>query len=61
MKVFKTIGRICSTVLTALLALLLICNLYTIAARFLWKDPNPTVLGYSSAVCPVPSRSTTWL
>lgn len=50
MKAIKTFGRICSTVLTVLLALLLICNLYTIAARFLWDDPNPTVFGYSTAV-----------
>ena len=50
MKALKIIGRIFSAVLSVLLALLLICNLYTIAARFLWDDPNPSVLGFSSAV-----------
>lgn len=46
----KIVGRIVSTVLTVILAALLICNLYTLAARWLFGQLQPTVFGYSTAV-----------
>ena len=50
MRRIKLIGRIVSIALTVVLAVLLACNLYLIAARAITGDPQPTVFGYSSAV-----------
>lgn len=50
MRGIKIIGRIISTLLTAVLALLLACNIYTLAARMLFGQLQPTVFGYSTAV-----------
>ncbi len=43
-------GRILSGVVTALLAVLLCCNLYLIGARALNRGQQPAVFGYSAAV-----------
>ena len=48
--VLRTVGRVCSIVVTVVLVLLLVCNLYTIAARWLTDDPQPDVFGWSWAV-----------
>ena len=50
MAVIKTAGRVLSAVLTVLLALLLIANLYTIAVRSITGKPQPAVFGWSWAV-----------
>ena len=50
MRGLKLAGRIVSLALTVVLAVLLACNLYLIAARAITGDPQPTVFGYSSAV-----------
>lgn len=46
----KKLGRAAQAAVTAVLALLLACNLYTLAAARLTGDPNPSVFGWSSAV-----------
>lgn len=46
----KRVGRIIHWSLTAFLALLLIANLYTIAARQITGEPQPDVFGWSWAV-----------
>lgn len=46
----KIFGRILSFVLTAVLSVLLLCNVYIIAARAFTGNPQPSVLGYSTAV-----------
>lgn len=50
MKLLRITGRILSIALTAVLALLLACNLYTIAARYFGGVQQPAVFGYSVAV-----------
>lgn len=50
MKTLRTIGRILSIILTTVLALLLVCNIYTIAARYITGQQQPDIFGYSVAV-----------
>ena len=50
MKVIKTTGRIISLILTILIAFILVCNLYTIAARYIGGRQQPAVFGFSTAV-----------
>lgn len=50
MRRIKLVGRIVSIALTVVLAVLLACNLYLIAARAITGEPQPTVFGYSGAV-----------
>ena len=50
MKQLRITGRILSILLTAVLALLLACNLYTIAARYFGGVQQPDIFGYSVAV-----------
>ena len=45
-----SIGRILSGLLTGFLALILACNLYTIAMRYFAGVQQPAVFGYSTAV-----------
>lgn len=45
-----SIGRILSGALTGFLALVLACNLYTIAMRYFAGVQQPAVFGYSTAV-----------
>ena len=49
-RTLKLLGRIISGLVTALLAVLLCCNLYLIGARALNKASQPTIFGYSAAV-----------
>lgn len=46
----KKFGNILGGLLTAGLAILLVCNLYNIAARFLLGVDHPEIFGWSSAV-----------
>lgn len=46
----KLISRVLSGALTVFLAILVVANVYTIIARAVSDDPQPTFLGYSSAV-----------
>lgn len=48
--VLKTAGRILKWLITALLSLLLIANLYTVIARQITGEPQPSIFGWSSAV-----------
>lgn len=48
--VLKAAGRAVSWLITALLALLLIANLYTAGARYITGEPQPDVFGWSWAV-----------
>lgn len=50
MRILKSAGRILSTTLTLALAFILACNLYTIAARSIAGQRQPTAFGFSSAV-----------
>lgn len=50
MKTLRTAGRILSIILTAALALLLMSNIYTIAARYIAGEQQPDIFGYSVAV-----------
>ena len=50
MSALKTIGRVFSILLTVLLALILIANLYTIGVRHFAGEPQPAVFGWSWAV-----------
>lgn len=50
MRAVKIIGRIFSSIVTLLLALLLAMNIYTIAARHFTGNIQPTVFGWSWAV-----------
>ena len=50
MKFLKSGIRILKFIITALLAILLICNIYTIWQRNMKGNINPTILGYSSAI-----------
>ncbi|MGM9641035.1 MAG: signal peptidase I [Faecousia sp.] len=50
MRAIRLVGRTISIVLTFLLATLLICNLYLIAAKAITGKPQPTIFGYSMAV-----------
>lgn len=49
-RVLKTAGRILKWLITALLAVLLIANLYTLIARQVTGEPQPGVFGWSWAV-----------
>ena len=49
-KALKLIGKVLSAAITALLAILLCGNLYTIAARALTDELQPAVFGWSTAV-----------
>jgi len=46
----KKIGSVFSWLITALLAIILICNFYTIAVRHFTGAPQPAVFGWSWAV-----------
>ncbi len=46
----KHLAKVLQITVIALLTIILVCNLYTIAARELFKVENPTVFGYSWAV-----------
>lgn len=49
-KLLRIFGRILSTAATLLLVLILLCNLYILAARELFHVPQPAVFGHSAAV-----------
>jgi len=49
-KVLKVLRRTLQAIALAVVALILITNLYRIAAREIFKVKVPTVFGYSSAV-----------
>lgn len=49
-RVLRTAGRVISWLITAILVILLVTNLYTIAARQFTGEPQPSVFGWSSAV-----------
>lgn len=50
MKTLKVLGRILSIAITVILGLLLVSNLYSIAARLVTKELQPDVFGFSTAV-----------
>ncbi len=50
MRKIKILGRIISWIITAALAVLLVCNVYTIVAREFLGQTHPTVFGWSYAV-----------
>jgi len=50
MQIIRKVGKIAGTALTALLALVLICNLYLIAARHIGGVQQPDIFGYSTAI-----------
>lgn len=50
MRAVKLAGRILSIALSVLLALLVACNLYLVAAKAITGSSQPTVFGYSTAV-----------
>ncbi len=50
MRVMKVIGRVLSITLTAILALFLVCNLYTAMVRSNTGDPQPDIFGWSWSV-----------
>lgn len=50
MRAVKIAGRILSGIVTAILVLVLACNVYTIVARSVFGKPQPTVFGHSVAV-----------
>lgn len=49
-KIFKTAASTASTVLTVILALILACQGYLLIAKFVFKNQNPTLFGFSTAV-----------
>ena len=50
MRGLRLLGRILSIFVVVLLALIILCNLYLIAARKIFGETQPTVFGYSTAV-----------
>jgi len=50
MKFFRVSMKIISILLTAILGVILVCNLYTIAVRAITGRLQPTVFGFSAAV-----------
>lgn len=50
MRLIKGIGRVASWLVTALLAVIVLCNLYTIGVRYITGVPQPAVFGWSWAV-----------
>ena len=50
MHIVKKVGSIISYIFTAMLAVLLICNVYTIGVRYFTGEPQPVVFGWSWAV-----------
>lgn len=50
MRTLKLVWRIVSGIIAVVLALLLACSLYFIAARAITGNPQPTLMGYSGAV-----------
>ena len=50
MNFIKLIGRIFSWLITVLLSIILICNLYTIGVRYFTGSPQPAVFGWSWAI-----------
>ena len=50
MQVLKKIWRVFGGLLTVVLAILLICNLYSIVVRYIAHTPQPSVFGWSWAV-----------
>lgn len=50
MKFLRIITKMISTLLTVILSVILLCNLYTIAARAITGQLQPTVFGFSAAV-----------
>lgn len=50
MPVIRMVGKIISSILTIVLILLLVANIYTIAARHITGEPQPAVFGWSWAV-----------
>lgn len=50
MRIIQLLGKLLSRLLTALLAIILLCNLYTIAARHFTGALQPDVFGWSWAV-----------
>ena len=58
-KVLKVLRRTLQAIALAVVALILITNLYRIAAREIFKTKAPTVFGYSSAVVLTGSMSGT--
>lgn len=50
MKFLRISTKIISILLTAVLSVILVCNLYTIAARAITGQLQPTVFGFSAAV-----------
>lgn len=50
MRAVKVAGRVFSQMLTVILAVMLLANLYAIGARYFTDNPQPTVFGWSWAV-----------
>lgn len=50
MKVIKVIGRVLSLALTIIIAIVLACNVYTIAVRGLGGEQQPDIFGWSTAI-----------
>jgi signal peptidase len=50
MKVLKAVGKALSLTLTILIAVVLLCNIYTIAARYIGGEQQPDIFGWSTAV-----------
>lgn len=50
MRGLRLFGRILSIFVVVLLALVILCNLYLIAARKIFGKTQPTIFGYSTAV-----------
>jgi len=50
MKVFKAIGRTISYLLTIIIAIILVCNIYIIAVRHIGGEQQASVFGWSTAI-----------
>lgn len=49
-KIFKTLIRALSVILTVILCLILIINIYSIFSRYVLKEKHPVLFGWSNAV-----------
>lgn len=49
-KMLKQVGEWITKLITVILAVLLICNIYILVARTVFHVPHPSVFGYSNAV-----------
>ena len=49
-RVLKTTGKILNVLLILLMALVVLCQLYLLFAKYVVRQDNPTIFGYRSAV-----------